>query len=480
MDLSRQTMLDRMLHSDAAYNGRFLTGVVTTGIFCLPSCRARKPKPENVKFFARPEEAEAAGLRPCKRCRPDLFYRDCDPDRLLVEDLVARLRADPAAFGNVGDLVRDSGVGSSKLNELFRRHYHTTPAEMIGHERIERACRELVTTRRPIADIGFDVGYETLSAFNENFRERTRMSPRSYRRLAAAERFEIELPAWFQARRVLAYLGRDPASLTEVVEGDVLRFAIDADGGPVSVAAAVGPGKARCRLEPSGAMAPGCGRAVHRLLLRLLGLTIDPQPFERRMRRSTEHARLIAGRRGLTIPQTRDVVDALVWVVVGQQISLPVALALRRRLTGLAGTRVSDRLFVPPTADALARLDQAELEAIGFSRRKAEYLLGIARAVVAGALDPQGLRERTATEIERKLLEVRGLGPWSVHYLMMRALALADCVPLGDVALAKSLMQFFDLPERPRGPQTIELMQPFSPYRSLATFHLWTRLGDVQ
>ena len=172
--------------------------------------------------------------------------------------------------------------------------------------------------------------------------------------------------------------------------------------------------------------------------------------------------------------------DALVWVVVGQQISLPIALALRRRLTELAGTRVNDRLFVPPTAESLARLEESHLRAIGFSRRKAEYLTGIARSVVAGSLDPEGLRERTATEIERTLLKVHGLGPWSVHYLMMRAFSLADCVPVGDVALAKSLMEFFDLPERPSGPQTLELMQPFAPYRSLATFHLWTRLGEVQ
>jgi len=265
-----------------------------------------------------------------------------------------------------------------------------------------------------------------------------------------------------------------------VVRDGVFHFAIHADGGPVAVSVTIESGKARCRLEPSGALAPGCGCAVHRRVLRFLGLTIDPQPFERHLRRTPQHARLIAGRRGLTIPQTRDVVDALVWVVVGQQISLPIALALRRRLTELAGTRVNDRLFVPPTAESLARLEESHLRAIGFSRRKAEYLTGIARSVVAGSLDPEGLRERTATEIERTLLKVHGLGPWSVHYLMMRAFSLADCVPVGDVALAKSLMEFFDLPERPSGPQTLELMQPFAPYRSLATFHLWTRLGEVQ
>ena len=67
MALARERMIDRMLASDPAYNGRFLIGVLTTGIYCLPSCRARKPKPENVRFFDNPEAELRAGLRPCKR-----------------------------------------------------------------------------------------------------------------------------------------------------------------------------------------------------------------------------------------------------------------------------------------------------------------------------------------------------------------------------------------------------------------------------
>ncbi|RPH57383.1 endolytic transglycosylase MltG [bacterium] len=89
--LARDTMIDRMLASDRAYDGRFLTGVLTTGIYCLPSCRARKPKPDNVRFFPTVEEARKAGLRPCKRCRPDDYYARRDPDRELVESLVERM-----------------------------------------------------------------------------------------------------------------------------------------------------------------------------------------------------------------------------------------------------------------------------------------------------------------------------------------------------------------------------------------------------
>ena len=480
MALTREVMIDRMLESDAEYDGRFVTGVLSTGIYCLPSCRARKPKLENVRFFRRPEEAQAAGLRACKRCRPENFYRDYDPDLERVEDLAQRARDSPEVFRNVADLARYAGVGSSKLHQMLRRHYHTTPAELLCRRRIERACRELLASDRPIAEIAFDVGFETLSAFNDNFRRLQRMSPQSYRRLTAADSFEIELPRWFLAERVLEYQGRDPASPSERVDGRRLAFTTHSRGEPVIVRLEMNARKARCRLEGPDSVPAGGAPVVHARVLRLLGLMTDPRPFERRAPRDGEIARLIRGRRGLTIPQTPTVFDALVWVIAGQQVSLPVAFAMRRRLTRRVGFRFDDRLHAPPTAEAVAGLEPRELQDLGFSRRKTEYLLGIARATVDGSLEPERLADRSARRIERQLLAVRGLGPWSVNYLMMRAFGLVDCVPVGDVVLARNLKRFFGLESRPDGPRTRRLMAPFAPHRSLATFHLWSLKEESQ
>ncbi|MCP3959530.1 MAG: DNA-3-methyladenine glycosylase 2 family protein [bacterium] len=480
MALTRELMIDRMLDSDAAYDGRFITGVLSTGIYCLPSCPARKPRPENVCFFRRPEEAEAAGLRACKRCRPLNFYRGHDPDRALVEDLAGRLRESPEAFRNVADLVRYSGIGSSKLHELFRHHYHTTPLEMLSRYRIERARRELLGTDRPIADLAFDAGFETLSVFNDNFRRLQRMSPQSYRRLGLADGFEIELPSWFQSDRALRYLGRDPRSASERVDGRRVAFTTYARGEPVAVRVELKQREAHCRFEGPNVDQERDAPVVHGRLLRVLGLVSDPRPFERRASRDDVVARLIRGRRGLTIPQTPTVFDALVWVIAGQQVSLPVAFSMRRRLTRHAGARLGDGLHAPPTAAAVAALEERELHGLGFSRRKTEYLLGIARATARGSLEPERLAETSATRVERRLLAIRGLGPWSVNYLMMRSLALADCVPVGDAALTRNLKRFFGLDSRPDERQTQRLMEPFAPHRSLATFHFWSRKEETQ
>lgn len=406
---------------------------------------------------------------------------DGDLDLTATEELVARLRDEPGAFAHHRDLARHAGWPLARLAPRLRRHYHAAPAEILARARVERARRELLATEKSVDAIGADAGYAAQPAFEREFRRQNGMGAESYRRLLGASRFAIELPRWYPRERVLAYLGRDPASLLQRVDGSVFRFALAADGAAALVAAEIRPRRVVCEIAP-GPSAPPAGWApvVHARLLRLLGLGIDPRPFERRMRRAAGLRRLIDGQRGLTIPQTHDLVDGLIWVIVGQQVSLAVAFLLRRRLTERFGQPVGGGLALLPPPSTLAELDYGELTAIGFSRRKAEYLVDLAREAVAGALDLAALERGSATAVERRLSAARGLGPWSVHYLMMRALGFADCVPVGDVALATSLARFYDLAERPGKARVHELMAPFAPHRSLATFHLWTRLGATQ
>ena len=480
MALTRERMLERMLASDPSYDGRFLTGVLSTGIYCLPSCRARKPKPENVRFFQRPDQAVAAGLRPCKRCRPEDFYRDHDPDRERLQEVVGELVADPASVADVATMAARIGVGSSKLSELTRRHYHTTARDLITRARIDAARRALLSSRRAVTDIAFDTGFETLSAFHACFRKLNYLSPSRYRALGRSARFELELPRWFQRDRVLAYLGRDPDSPSERVDGTTLRFATRLDGRVAAVAVDFVNGRARCRVGGAGSRGNSATAAAvaHHQVIRLLGLVTDPGPFERRVR-AGGHPELIAGRRGLTVPQTRDLCEGLTWVVLGQQVSLPVALALRRRLIERLGAPVGD-LRAHPEPDDVAAVDHEELRAIGLSSRKAEYLTGLAERTLRGEFDGIGAATATATATEQRLLAVRGLGPWSCNYLMMRSLGLGDCVPVGDAALLRALVRFFDLAERPTPYATRELLAPFAPHRSLATFHLWASLQVQQ
>jgi AraC family transcriptional regulator of adaptative response / DNA-3-methyladenine glycosylase II len=183
----------------------------------------------------------------------------------------------------------------------------------------------------------------------------------------------------------------------------------------------------------------------------------------------------------MRIPQIPDSFDALAWVIVGQQITLAFAFTLRERLVrraGLPAGLAGSGLYAPPTAEAVANLEVEDLLGDQFSRRKAEYLIGAARRIAAGELALDRLGAGSAVRMEAELLAVRGLGPWSANYLMMRCFGFEDCLPVGDAGLVRGLEKFFGLPARPDANSTRELMLPFAPYRSWATFHLWQTLKE--
>lgn len=462
---------------DAAWNGRFLTGVVTTGIYCLPSCPARKPLPENVRFFATEMEALAAGLRPCRRCRPDLFYEGRDLDLERLEGLLAEVAREPAEFPDVASLAAASGFGVTKLATLARRHYHATPLALLQRLRVTWAAERLLAGRDRLLDVGFEAGWESPSALHAAFRRLTGLSPGGYRRLASEDEILLRLPSRYRVEDTLAYLGRDPESPTERVRGRTAARALLLAGGPARVTVELAAGHARCRLEADRTLSAGERAAAHAALVRWLAIDGEAGPSGRRGRDALWR-RLLRRRPGLRVPRTPTVFEGLTWAIVGQQVNLPFAYRLRRRAIELAGERLDPWLVCHPTPERLAELEPAELTGRQYSRRKAEYLLGAARRAADGELDLEALPAGSATRAGDRLAALRGVGPWTVQYVLMRSCGFADCLPASDVALARAVAGFFALEGRPEAEEVQRLLAPFAPHRSLATFHLWSLLGD--
>lgn len=459
-------MYDRVLASDASYDGRFFTGVLTTGIYCLPSCKARKPKPQNVRFFPSCEAARQAGLRPCKKCHPDDFARGADPVLEDIEILVAEIRANPAAFPDSRSVVRRSGFGTTRLFELFRQHYHTTPAELLLRARLDAARRRLLAGDDRLLAVAGAVGFESASVFHEHFRRAFGLTPAAYRELPATRRFSLQLPPGYLLGYLRRALGRDAQSVSERLEGNVYRTAVRLTGGPAVLTLTLEPTVIHAAIDRGSAV------EAHAVAVRLLGLDQDATAFTK-LARKLGLARLVAGRAELRISQTPTVYDGLLWAIIGQQINLPFACLLKRRLFERAGEPAGEGLVAVPTPARVAELTPDDLLPLQFSRQKADYVAAISRRVARGELDLEGLRTFSATRAERTLLELRGLGPWSVNYLMMRALGFADCVPLGDTGVTSALQALLELEQRPDVDATKRLMAVFSPHRSLATAHLW-------
>jgi AraC family transcriptional regulator of adaptative response / DNA-3-methyladenine glycosylase II len=473
--LERETCLRRFYGREPGSDGAFLVGVLTTGIYCLPSCRARKPRPENVRFFPDEGGARAAGLRPCRRCHPERFYAGIDPERGLARDLFRRVRTRPADFVEAGDLARSAGIGATKLHALCRRQFQLSPGALLVRERVRRA-RALLAGAADLARAAAESGFESSSAFHENFRRLCALTPAAYRGLGRKTRFVLQLPAGPLAQGLASLFGRDPEGRCERVRGALAEKALVLEGIPARIRLRFAGRELTVELESARALPPSAAFTAHALVQRWLGLESDPAPFERRAARSGAIARLVRGREGLRIPLTSDPFEGLVWVIVGAQVNVAFAAGCRAELCVRAGTPCSDGLFAHPTPAQVAELELSELRRLRFSRRKAEYLLDAARAIVQGELDLDCLALEPVPAVDERLSAVRGLGPWSVQYLLMRAYGFEDCVPAGDSALATALERFFARPERPDPDETRELMEPFAPQRSLATYHLWKTL----
>jgi AraC family transcriptional regulator of adaptative response / DNA-3-methyladenine glycosylase II len=379
---------------------------------------------------------------------------------------MAQAVADPAAFPEVEALAEAAGVGLTKLKTLFREHAHQQPAAFLQRIRIQWACAQLVAGPVELADLALAAGYQSTSGFHEAFRRQTGLSPGTYRTMLGSMTCTLPLPPGLRVADLLAFQGRDAQSVSERVTGTTLHKAFLFEG-RACVLRLFFRGR-KVDISLAGAEGPAAMAAAHGAALRLLGWQGDPAAFE------LEHSELARGREGLRVLLTLDPFEALVWAILGQQVNLAFAYALRRDLIRLAGVPAGEGLIAHPDAPRIAALQVEDLQALRCSRRKAEYLLHAAQEVAAGRLQ---LQERpTATGAARDLLALRGCGPWTAQYVLMRGLGFRDCVPVGDAGLTLALQRWFGLEARPDGRETLRLMAAFAPHRSLATFHLWSSL----
>jgi AraC family transcriptional regulator of adaptative response / DNA-3-methyladenine glycosylase II len=469
---------DRALAREGRFDGKFLIGVLTTGIYCLPSCAARPPKPENVRIFKTEAEAKAAGLRACKRCRPDLLYRGENSDISLFEGLIARVRAAPENYADVLALSQACGVSQTKLGELMRDHAHLAPAQWLRRERVREACRQLLAGDEKIADVGFAVGFESESVFHRQFLALTRMTPGAYRALKGASVFLVQLPGAWREAEILAYHARDPESLCERVDGRrIFKGLATPDGAAILEVSLEGEG-AWCRAHASAKLGRDSMATLHASALKMLGFANEASAFEARAGRNEKLSPIVARRKGLRVPLTPTGFDGLAWAIIGQQINVKFATTLRREVIALAGEKV-EGMRAHPTAESVAALDPKELTSRKFSRSKAEYVIEAARQVAEGRLDAEKLGDGSAVAAEKALTRVRGIGTWTARYMLLRGAGFADCAPAGDSALATALQRLHGSSERPDVKQTETLMKEYSPHRTLATAHLWASLKDA-
>ena len=284
----------------------------------------------------------------------------------------------------------------------------------------------------------------------------------------------IALPASFRPGDILAFHRRDAQELAERVSGTALQKGLLWGATPACLSLRFAAATAEAELTIDGDASSASEADFERMLHRMLGLTQDVETFESCHRGHAQLGPLISRQPGLRVPLTATPFEALTWAVTGQQISVGAAVSLRRRLIMAAGLRHSSGLLCYPDASQLASLTVDALRQAGFSMSKAHTLLCLSQQVAAGGLPlAEWQMGIPASEIREALLAVRGVGPWTIDYALLRGFGWLDGSLHGDAAVRRKLQALLASPEKLGPQQARDWLAQFSPWRALVAAHLW-------
>lgn len=286
----------------------------------------------------------------------------------------------------------------------------------------------------------------------------------------------LPLPAGYRRDDVIAFHSRDGEAVAEQVTPTGLRKGILLRGSAVVLDVAFTDDAAVCRAEIDGSANGDLQTPLHGALLNILGLRIDPQPFAQLAAGDPLLAPLIRLNPGLRIVQSASPFEALTWAIIGQQINLSFAISLRRTFILQAGRRHGSGLWCYPEARDVARLSVEVLTSRKFSRAKADTVLRLASLVDAGALSLELPPSGDVAAISQALLAVKGIGPWTVNYALLRGYGYADCSLHGDVAIRAALQKLLGEESKPDMARTEQWLRQYAPHRTMAAAHLWASL----
>jgi DNA-3-methyladenine glycosylase II len=288
----------------------------------------------------------------------------------------------------------------------------------------------------------------------------------------------IALPANYRSADVLAFHSRDTEGVAEQVAPGRIRKGVMLGGAPVVLDVKLGAAAAECDILADAAITPALREQAGDALRNILGLRIDPAPFLDFVRDDPLLGALAQRQPGLRIVQSATIFEALTWAIIGQQINLNFAIALRRTFIMQAGQQHSSGLWCYPEAHAVAQLTAEALTTRKFSRSKAETLLRLAQLIDSGELT-LSLADDIAA-VSKLLLAIKGIGPWTVNYALLRGYGYADCSLHGDVAIRAALQQLLGEDSKPDMARTEAMLAHYQPHRTMAAAHLWASLHPRQ
>jgi AraC family transcriptional regulator, regulatory protein of adaptative response / DNA-3-methyladenine glycosylase II len=464
---------------DSRFDGWFFTAVTSTGVYCRPSCPARTPLAEHVRFYPSAAACQHAGFRACKRCRPDATPGS--PEWNTRGDVVARamrLIADGMIDRDgVPGLARAVGYSVRQLQRLLVAELGAGPLALARAQRAQAARTLIETSSLSMAEVAFAAGFDSIRQFNDTVRAVFALTPTELRRRAirgsggsngaspAANglRLKLAFRRPLCPENLFGHLAATAIPGVEEIRGETYRRTLGLPFGAGIAELTPQPDHIACRLRLADLRDLAAAIARCRWLL---DLDADPVAIDGLLGQDRHLRAPVARAAGRRVPRAVDGAEMAIRAVLGQQISTAAARAHAARLVTCYGEPVSDpdgtltHVFPPPEALSEAELSMPE------SRRRTFH--AVVRALVAGDLDlsPGGDRERARSMLEA----LPGVGPWTSEVIAMRALGDPDAFPVTDLGTQRGAEAL----GLPGGRSALsDHAERWRPWRAYAVQHLW-------
>ncbi len=465
---------------DQRYDGRFFSGVLTTGIYCRPICPAPLPKAENVRFFVTAAAAEEAGLRPCLRCRPE--SSPGTPDWCGTSATVTR------ALRLIGEGVMDKHdfpelasrlhVGPRQLRRLFVQHLGASPIAVAQNRRILFAKKLITETTLPMTEIAFSAGFSSIRRFNGAMqkaygrpptalrKEDSRPLDRTFLQLRLAYRPPYDWSA------MLRFLGARAVPGVELADEKRYRRTVRVGQVTGLIQVEHEAQKHHLLLTISPNLSRGLIQIVDRVRT-LFDLRADPMEIGRHLQKDLRLSPLVQRRPGLRVPGAWDGFEVAVRAIVGQQVSVKGATTMIGRVAAACGDPIETgetgltHLFPTPQ-----QLSTADLSGLGLTRQRIVAIQALAAAVRDGEL-PLGTAV-SLKDIIQQLISLPGVGDWTAHYIAMRVFGEPDAFPAGDLVLRKVVGNGTAVSAK----RVQQIAESWRPWRAYAAMHLWAGSKD--
>ncbi|MFP7760034.1 AlkA N-terminal domain-containing protein [Marisediminicola sp. LYQ134] len=484
-----------MASRDARFDGQFVTGVHSTGIYCRPSCPAITPLRRNVAFYRTVAGAHEAGLRACKRCGPDAVPGS--PEWNLGDDIASRamrLIADGTVDRDgVPGLAARLGYTPRHLTRVLDRELGAGPLAIARAHRAQSARALLVETDLAVTDVAFAAGFTSVRQFNDTMVAVFGRSPSEVRRaggggrspgtephagLGAAgggTRPDAGLPGSTTITlRLPARAPFDGAGLLRFLSVHAIRGVETGDDRTFARRVRLPRGTAHVTLALAGDDAVSCVARLDDVadlstlvarIRRVFDLDADSVAIDDALGADAALAPSVAASPGTRLPGGFDAHETLFRTLIGQQVSVTAATTVLGRVSAeLCG---DSGLF--PTATDIAERGEGVIR--GPASRVAT-ILGVARALASGDLAVDvGM---STPDLVSRLTAMPGIGPWTAGYVAMRVLGAPDILLSSDLIMRKSAGEL-GLPDTERG--LAAHGERWAPWRSYAGLHLWRSTG---